>query len=235
MNDCQQTSCLIPFYNEGKRLDAVLSEVVKIKNISEIICIDDGSKESISEEILIKFPNIIFHRLEKNLGKTGAIREGLKLVSNNLVLLLDADLRNLDYKEIEQAVDGIQQDERIDMLILRRTKAPFIIRLVRGDVLVTGERIIKRHHLQDILNTQIKGYQLESAINEYMFKKNVYWSPHSGINTHKPLKMNLACALKRDAATFADMFTGAGFFTYIKHILFFGRKQLNAKDNFDNR
>lgn len=223
--------CIIPFWNEGRRLFDVLDEVCKVKNITEMICVDDASEENHSVDIQNRYPQIKLIRLEKNVGKSGAVREGLKQTNGDFVLLLDADLRNLDHTEIEKAIGAIQQTDEVDMLILRRIKAPFIIKLDRGDTLFTGERILKKDDLEEILSGSVKGWQLESAINTWMYdrKKIVFWFPHSGINTHKPWKWGLLNGLRHDVKTFADMISATGFINIVKQILFFAKDEFKVK------
>lgn len=227
-----KVTCIIPFYNEGRRLYSVLDEMVAVKNLSEIICVDDCSSEDMSAEIKKRYPDIKLIRLDKNLGKSGAVRKGLKHAKGYFVLLFDADLRNVKHKEIEQAVSAVQSRNNIDMLILRRINAPSIIKLDRGDVLFTGERILKKQDLETILQGAVKGWQLESAMNMWMYKnkKNVYWFPHSGLNTHKPWKWGVINGLKHDIKTFADMISAAGFINLVKQILFFAKKPLPNKE-----
>jgi len=222
-------SCVIPHFNEGTRLDTVLQEIGHITTLCDIICVDDESVVDRTAELQKKFPRVTFLRHSHNTGKTGAIRTGARQSRGEYILLLDADLRNLDHTEIQAAITAIQQTE-VDMLILRRVCAPWIIRAVRGDVLVTGERIIRTDDLENILKQDIQKYQLESAINEYMYTQNkrVFWFPFSAINTHKPLKMNIFKAVHRDILTFKDMFSGAGFFNFFKHMCFFGKKEIPA-------
>lgn len=89
-------SILVPVYNEEKY---ILDVIEAIKNVpidleKEIIIIDDKSSDS-SLEILQKYAQdksikIIMHA--KNLGKGAAIREGLKYVTGDIVLIQDADM-----------------------------------------------------------------------------------------------------------------------------------------------
>lgn len=231
MTSRHQTTCIIPFWNEGRRLLYVLDEIVKVKNIDEIICVDDASKDDYSGKIKEVYPDIKVIRLDRNTGKSGAIREGLKFAVGELILLLDADLRNLDHREIEIAIEAASGDG-IDMLILRRVNASLIIRLERADVLFTGERILKKGDLDVILNGSVRGWQLESAINTWMYinRKKVYWISHSGVNTHKCLKWGLLDGLRYDLKTFADMISAAGLHNFVKQFLFFGKNELKVED-----
>lgn len=219
-----KVSCIIPFWNEDRRLFTVLDEIVKVQGLSEIICVDDASDKDQSREIKKIYPNIKLIRLNKNVGKSGAILEGLKFTQSNNVLLLDADLRNLNHIEINKAVNAIHKNPDIDMLILRRIKAPFFVKVTRGDVLSTGERIVKREYLQKLLENSSKGWQLESKINLFMYKnkKRVFWISHSGINTH--WKWGWDTDLKYHKKKMADIYS-VGLINLIRLFLFFGKKK----------
>jgi len=230
MNIKPQITCIIPFHNESQRLCNVLDEVVKTNNINQIICVDDASREDNSREIVERYPNIELIRTCKNLGKSGAIQRGLKRARGNFILLLDADLRNLDHKEIEKAIDSIAQIEDLDMLILRRVKANIFLRLIRSDTLYSGERIIKKTYLEEILNNEVEGWQLEYAINNYMYKqgKKVQWAAHSGINTNKLSKWGIIHGLISEMRMYKEILTEAGFLNLLRHILFFAKDKMEV-------
>ena len=73
------------------------------------------------------------------------------------------------------------------MLILRRINANFYVRLNRSDTPFTGERILRKSDLEKVLGEEVRGWQLEAAINNYMLEHNkkVYWMPQSATNTQK--------------------------------------------------
>lgn len=219
-----KVSCIIPFWNEDERLYTVLNQVVKVKNLLEIICVDDASDKDQTDEIKKAYPNIKLVRLDKNVGKSGAILEGLKNTQSNFILLLDADLRNLNYIEIENAIKAVKKTQDIDMLILRRIKAPFFVKITRGDVLSTGERIVKKEHLLKLLEGSSKGWQLESKLNLFMYENNrqVFWVPSSGINTH--WKWGWNTDLKYHKKKMVDIYS-IGLINLLKLFLFFGKRK----------
>lgn len=223
-----KVSCIIPFWNEGKRLISVLDEVTKVKNLTEIICVDDASSCDNKTEIKNRFKQIKLIRLKNNIGKSGAIFEGLNIASSNFILLLDADLQNLKHNELEKAIKIIQQNPDLDMLILRRIRAPLFVKLTRGDVLGTGERILKSKHLLNVLKNSTKGWELESKINLYMLKNSmkVRWFSHSGINSH--WKWGLKTDLNYHKKKFEDIFS-IGLFNLIKLFFFFGKMEFKFK------
>lgn len=231
MSGIREISCIIPFWNEGSNLMSVLNEITKAKNISEIICVDDGSDDCNHVRVKKKFPLIKLVRLERNSGKSDAVREGLKYAENELILLLDADLQNLDHREIDLAAIAFFKAENLDMLILRRVNAVFYVRLYRADILFTGERILSKYDLMTILDGDVNGWQLESAINTWMYHndKNVSWISHSAINQHKYSKRGIFNGVKMNLKTYSDMITAAGFNNVMKQIFFFARKELKPE------
>lgn len=110
-------SLVIPCYNEADRLPPTLDDILSYvrrkssknnaRHISEIVVVDDGSRDSTLERALwfaqkfeaegVKF-NV--RQLSSNSGKWSAIRLGINSAQNDLVLILDADgsagIRNLD-------------------------------------------------------------------------------------------------------------------------------------------
>lgn len=226
MNIC---TCIIPFYNEGERVLKVLDEVIKIKEIDETVCIDDGSTDNTSELIEKRYFNIKIIKNPKNLGKTEAVKIALNKAKDGLILLLDADLRNFSYKEIEVAVNKMKSNNSIDMIILRRINAPIIIKINRGDILTSGERILKKEDLRKIIDKlRPKGYELEYAINLYMMenKKNVFWLPSSALNTYLIYKRGFIKGLGKIISMQVEILKYIGLKDFIKQELFFCRKKL---------
>lgn len=223
-----KVSCIIPFYNEGERLFTVLNEIQKVKNIEEIICVDDASNQDHSLTIRQRFPAFQLIRLTNNLGKSGAVRKGLDAATGEYILLLDADLQNLQYQEIEKAIYALQHNDDIDMLILRRVNAYFFVKWNRADTLFTGERILRKRDLEKVFEADVKGWQLESAINHYMLQhdKKVLWTPQSATNTHKPQKWGLLYGVRHELKTLADMMFALGFGNFLKQFFFFAKEEL---------
>jgi dolichol-phosphate mannosyltransferase len=89
-------SIIVPVYNEEKTIEEILDRLVQEKMPGvekEIIVVDDGSKDKTREKLLrIKNKNIkiIFH--EKNQGKGGAVKTGIKNATGEYIIIQDADL-----------------------------------------------------------------------------------------------------------------------------------------------
>ena len=88
-------SIIIPCFNEKNYIEEIVKKVLEQNNINkEIIIVDDGSTDGTTEilkkKIETKVNKIIY--LEKNLGKGNAIKEAIKFVNGEIILIQDADL-----------------------------------------------------------------------------------------------------------------------------------------------
>lgn len=88
-------SIIIPVYNAAKFLDRTLQSIFlqTYKNI-EIVLVDDCSKDN-SAEIIANYipghPEIIYHRLDKNMGAAVARNKALELAKGRYIAFLDSD------------------------------------------------------------------------------------------------------------------------------------------------
>ncbi len=224
-------NCIIPFYNEGSRVLEVAKAVGEINGISKIIFVDDGSKSNATYiRLKRQSPKITVVRLEKNKGKSEAIKEGLKYVDSDLVFLLDGDLLNIKANEFENAIQQISNNKRIDMIILRRMTDKTVIfsRWLRHDIIYSGQRILKTHDLNEIYKNKIVGYQIEVAINTYMMRnrKLVYWMPSTIQNLPKQIKWGWTKGNKNSLSMFKDFVIYAGLRNFIWQTALFCHKKV---------
>lgn len=221
-------TCIIPFYNEGKQIISVIEKVLEVIEINQVICVDDGSPDSISTLISKKFTRVTLKRFDINQGKAAAVFEGLKLATNEDVLLMDADWLNLKVEEIRQALSKYN-NSTLDMLILKNTGSnSWIDEKLRKYVFLSGNRIMKKRDLEEVQKLKPKGYQLEVAINKYMnlHNKKVAWIQTSAFNPHKVKKLGLINGLIKDLKMELDIFSYIGIIPYFKQMFTFCREEL---------
>jgi len=92
-------SCIICAFNEETRISVVLTALFAHPLIEEVIVVNDGSTDSTKKIVeQSKWVKLISH--EKNLGKSQAMCAGIQNSQNDLLMFLDADLKNITKDDI---------------------------------------------------------------------------------------------------------------------------------------
>ncbi len=149
-------SCLIPAYNEGPRIAAVLETVVAHPQIAEVIVIDDGSVDDTAEVakgFLTRHPHLRLIRQPRNGGKTAAVATGIKAATGSHLMLLDSDLLGLSRTDLSALIAPVAEGHA-DVSISLRHNAPRIWRAIGIDY-ISGERVLPRGLLAERLDQLI--------------------------------------------------------------------------------
>lgn len=227
MNSC---SCIIPIYNEGSAVLAVLRTLLQVPEIAEIICVDDGSTDNGAALIEKYFPLVVLIRLTENEGKAAAVARGLALATQDVVLLMDADLSRLKAAEISHAIRRFVGHPSIDLLILENKGGNLgLDRYLNKHIVLSGQRILRKADLEQIIaRRQPRGYELEVAINDYMIgmRKRVFYMKTSSYNPHKIQKLGWLEGLKRDIRMDSEIIRFIGLRHYLRQLLTFRNNEL---------
>jgi glycosyltransferase involved in cell wall biosynthesis len=107
-------SVIMPVFNEERTVVRVLEMVLKQKDVSQVVIINDGSTDRTAELIkkFLKKKRLSSRKVQfytqANQGKGAAVRQGLKFVTGKYVLIQDADLEYDPY-DIELLVKPIKR------------------------------------------------------------------------------------------------------------------------------
>lgn len=83
----------MPVYNEENYIEEIVKRVTAQSNIDEVVIVNDGSTDSTRDKLgRLSNSKIRVINLEKNGGKGLAVREGLKYVKGDILIIQDADL-----------------------------------------------------------------------------------------------------------------------------------------------
>lgn len=115
-------SVIVPVYNEQATIGIILKKLLKVKEVGEIVVVDDGSTdESIKEIKKIKSPKIKLFSKE-NGGKGSAIIFGLAKVTGDYTMIQDADLE-YDPEDIPAMLEPVKKG-RVEVVYGSRFLGP---------------------------------------------------------------------------------------------------------------
>ncbi|MBW4828798.1 MAG: glycosyltransferase family 2 protein [Clostridiaceae bacterium] len=153
---------IIPAYNEEDRIKETIEDLKKVDLIDNIVVIDDGSTDATSS--IVENMGIDLIKLNKNRGKGFAIKEAVKKVDYDYLVLADGDLGKTS-NEIEKLIHPVLNNEA-DVAIakfprpLKKGGFGFVKRLAkRGvyihtgkkiDTTLSGQRVYKKEVIQKI-------------------------------------------------------------------------------------
>ena len=124
-------SCIVPAYNEAKRISNVIHILVDHPLIDEVIVVNDASTDS-TQKIIEKISGITLINHEVNRGKTQAVMTGVKKSKNNLIVLIDSDLIGLSKEAITNLILPVVNNKS-DMTISLRKNALSIYKMMGID------------------------------------------------------------------------------------------------------
>jgi glycosyltransferase involved in cell wall biosynthesis len=192
-------SCIVPVYNEGPRVIAVLDAIMACQLVDEIIVINDGSTDN-TESLLAGKAGINLISYKPNQGKSHAVKVGLQAARNDMVMMIDSDLKGLDADAIAALILPVELGGA-DMTISLRKNALYLYKLFGLDF-VSGERVFRKSIIRDLEHLEIlPGFALESYLNQIVINTNlrikiVNWP--NVISPRKSVKNGLWEGLKGD-------------------------------------
>lgn len=100
-------SLIIPAHNEEECVGHVVNAAKKVREIDEIIVVDDGSVDNTSKVAKKAGAKTIV--LKQNRGKGYAMKMGAAQAKGEILLFLDADLKNISSNKIRKIIDPFRE------------------------------------------------------------------------------------------------------------------------------
>jgi polyisoprenyl-phosphate glycosyltransferase len=160
-------AAIIPAFSEERNIGTVLDVLHRTDILDEIILVDDGSPDrtaEIMQEFAANDPRMHVIRHEKNMGKGQAIFTGWAATSAPFIIMLDADLKNLQPEQVASLIEPIL-DHRADM-----TLGLFLGGHINTDLphwitpFLTGQRGLRSDLLKHVSRDAATGYGFEVAL-----------------------------------------------------------------------
>jgi glycosyltransferase involved in cell wall biosynthesis len=186
-------SVIIPVLNEETTVKTILDKVIGLKDIYEVIVINDGSTDK-TLQILQKLKKsarfakklkIISHNT--NLGKGGAVRSGIKMVKGDYTIIQDADLE-YDPTEFPKLTNLITKSGVVyGSRIMGKSKHAYL-RTYLGNIAITtfcnvlfGSKLTDSYTCYKLIPTNIfkslnlksSGFEIEAEITAKLLKKKI--------------------------------------------------------------
>jgi dolichol-phosphate mannosyltransferase len=161
MNNFYKISIILPAYNEDENLNLLIPEIYRVLRVDahEIIVVNDGSTDNtrlVLNSLMEKIRTLKSINLEKRMGQSFAVWEGVKRSTGNLILTKDADFQT-DPGEIPMMIKGL---DGVDMVCgYRKNRNDSYIKKISSVIANRTRRIV--------LNSDI----IDSACGFKVFKK----------------------------------------------------------------
>ncbi len=155
---------LIPAFNEETTVARVVSVALE-SSLGAVLVVDDGSSDRTAT--VAKQAGATVLQLPKNLGKGGAVFEGIRALQTELVLMIDADLIGLTTQHLKDLAQPVL-DGKADMTRgvftggrWTTTAAQQLTPQLNGQRAIVREKLLGVPHLRD------SRYGIEVAITEH--------------------------------------------------------------------
>jgi glycosyltransferase involved in cell wall biosynthesis len=160
----KKTTVVIAAYNEEPRISNVLKAVSNHPLVDEVIVVDDCSKDETSKVAASFGVKVLCN--EKNLGKTLSVKRGIEAAKNDVIVLLDADLKGITHNDLARLIEPVLEGKVDWTLSLRANSWPWM-RWIRMDW-ISGERVLRKELLDDpyIWSMPKIGFSLETLMNK---------------------------------------------------------------------
>lgn len=155
-------AAIIPAYNEEKTIGGVLSVLTKLKEIAEVIVVDDGSTDR-TAAVAANF-GVTLIQLPENRGKGGAVKAGLDVTQAEAILFLDADLVGLNAGHVrELLVPVVSGDAGMSIGLFESGRAVTDL-AQRVAPYLTGQRVVKKTVLEQVNDLDVTRFGFEIAL-----------------------------------------------------------------------
>jgi len=163
-------SCIIPAFNEEKTIFGIVEAAKGSGLFDEIIVISDGSTD-MTPYILKRIGGIDFIDLEQNIGKGGAVWQGLNKATGEIIVMLDGDLIGVSAEHLEKIINPLKNEGvHVCIGIIQHKRRLWMSFIQRTASVLSGQQAFFKYLVEDA-NIKDSRFGLEIALKNHFKKK----------------------------------------------------------------
>ena len=161
---------IIPAYNEEARVGFVAMVACESGLFSEVVVVDDGSRDKTAEAAESAGARVITHEL--NRGKPQAMLSGLRATQGEFACFLDADLTGITAEHLADLIAPVVSgDTQATVGVFRGGRSATTL-AHKITPMISGQRCLRRTLLDDFTDWDA-GYGIETALNHHLRRKGI--------------------------------------------------------------
>ncbi|NLB73483.1 MAG: glycosyltransferase family 2 protein [Firmicutes bacterium] len=165
-----KVSVIIPAYNEGARIQKVISAVKKAVLPSETVVVSDGSTDDTVEIASAEGINVV--ELPQNQGKGAAMKAGVSSTDAEIYVFIDADLVGLTPEHVDSLIRPIlegEADATLGVFGGGRVTTDIAQKMTPG---LSGQRALKAEFLKNLPGIEESGFGVEVVLNKHLERQH---------------------------------------------------------------
>lgn len=160
-----RASVVIPAYNEGRTIEAVLTPIRDHPLVEELLVVSDGSTDDTAACARQAGARVI--ELAQNHGKATAMAIGAEAAVADCLLFVDADLTGLTPQTITRLLTPVIAGDCEMFVGICDRRVYWMNRVLRYTPIISGERAMKREVWERVPPAYLKNFQIEIALNYF--------------------------------------------------------------------
>ena len=158
-------SVVIPAYNEGRTIGAVVEPLRHHPLVEEILVVSDGSTDDTVERAAAAGAHVI--ELHANCGKASALAAGVRAARSDVLLFIDADVTGLKAEIVTRMLRPVIDGE-CDMFVgICDRRVYWMNHLLHYTPILSGERALRREVWDRVPLPYVRNFQIEIALNYF--------------------------------------------------------------------